>query len=365
MMFMNCYRGKKVLVTGHTGFKGSWLCEWLLELGAEVAGFSVDVPTSPSHFEELNHSSRIKDFRGDIRDPQSFQQIINEFQPEILFHLAAQPIVSLSLQNPFETFEVNTMGSVRVLETLRNSKSLKAAVMITSDKAYENVEWDFGYREVDRLGGKDPYSASKACAEIAFSSYFRTFFGKEGMPLVVTARAGNVIGGGDWAVDRIVPDAIRAWSENKSVTIRNPNATRPWQHVLEPLSGYLWLGTQLLKGRKDLNGESFNFGPAAEVCQSVKDLLAELTKVWSAGSIEIEANALTGKEAGLLKLCCDKALRKLEWRAALDFEETAEMTAKWYNGFYTKQKRTLGMTQGDIKSYCELSLKKNLAWANN
>ena len=362
-MFMNCYKGKKVLVTGHTGFKGSWLCEWLLKLGAEVAGFSIDVPTTPSHFDTIKLSARMKDFRGDIRDAEQLQQIIKEFKPEILFHLAAQPIVSKSILCPYETFEVNAMGTIRILECIRNSTSLKAAVIITSDKAYENVEWDYGYREVDRLGGKDPYSASKACAEIAFSSYFRTFFNKQDMPLVVTARAGNVIGGGDWALDRIVPDAIRAWAKNDKVTIRNPNATRPWQHVLEPLSGYLWLGSQLLHGRTELAGESFNFGPAADVCQSVYDLLSEMKKIWMNATVEIEPSALAAKEAGLLKLCCDKALRKLNWRAVLSFAETAELTSKWYKNYYCSENLIFDQSNSEIDWYSNKAASIALEWA--
>ena len=243
-MFENIYHNRRVLVTGHTGFKGSWLSSWLLDLGATVAGFSANVPTEPSHFELLKLTDRIEHFEGDVRNKGSLQKAISKFCPEIVFHFAAQSLVRKSYEDPILTFETNSIGTLNLLECLRNQPSIKAAILITSDKCYENVEWLWGYRENDRLGGKDPYSASKACAELISKVYMESFFKNNG-PNIATARAGNVIGGGDWAPDRIVPDCFRAWSNKKPTITRNPKATRPWQHVLEPLSGYLTLGQKL------------------------------------------------------------------------------------------------------------------------
>ena len=254
-MFENIYKGKRVLITGHTGFKGSWLCTWLLDLGATVAGFSVDIPTEPSHFEALGLSARIENFKGDVRNKSSLDEAMNKFRPDIVFHMAAQSLVRKSYEDPILTFETNSIGTLNLLDCLRDHPSVIAAILITSDKCYENVEWIWGYRENDRLGGKDPYSASKACAEIISKVYMETFFKEKG-PSIATTRAGNVIGGGDWALDRIVPDCARAWSKGEKVEIRNPNATRPWQHVLEPLSGYLVLGQKLLQGNPEVNSLS-------------------------------------------------------------------------------------------------------------
>ena len=245
-MFGHVYAGRRVLVTGHTGFKGSWLTAWLLGLGAEVAGFSDGVPTSPAHFDVIGLADRIRDYRGDVRDRKALVAVMQEFQPEIVFHLAAQALVRASYEDPAATFEINAMGTLNILEAVRVTPSVQAVVSITSDKAYRNDEWVWGYRETDHLGGYDPYSASKGCAEIIAHSYFKSFFSGEGTPSCATTRAGNVIGGGDWAADRIVPDCARAWSAGKPVEIRSPYATRPWQHVLEPLSGISgWGGVQL------------------------------------------------------------------------------------------------------------------------
>ena len=275
-MFGHIYEGRRVFVTGHTGFKGSWLTAWLLQMGAEVAGFSDAVPTAPSHFDVIGLGGRIRDYRGDVRDRKALVEAMREFKPEIVFHLAAQALVRASYDNPADTIEVNAMGTLNVLEAVRVTPSVEAVVSITSDKAYRNDEWVWGYRETDHLGGYDPYSASKGCAEIIAHSYFKSFFGDPvNAPYCATTRAGNVIGGGDWAADRIVPDCARAWSEGREVEIRSPHATRPWQHVLEPLSGYLWLGAKLFAAHRDavkagkgdgchegfrLDGEAFNFG---------------------------------------------------------------------------------------------------------
>ncbi|OCC30857.1 CDP-glucose 4,6-dehydratase [Leptospira interrogans serovar Canicola] len=267
-MFQNIYKNKKVLVTGHTGFKGSWLVIWLQSLGAEVAGFSLGLPTSPNHFELLNLDKKIKDYRGDIRDRASLSQAIDEFKPQVIFHMAAQALVRKSYQDPVATFEINIMGMINLLDVIRTKSFVEATILITSDKAYRNDEWCWGYRETDVLGGHDPYSSSKSCADLIAQSYYYSFL-KDTKTKIAITRAGNVIGGGDWAADRIVPDCIRAWGGNESVTIRSPLATRPWQHVLEPLSGYLLLGEKLYIGQEGLVGEAFNFGPDASVNQTV------------------------------------------------------------------------------------------------
>ena len=261
-MFNNAYQGKRVLVTGHTGFKGSWLCAWLLELGAEVAGFSIDVPTDPSHFEALNLKNHVHHISGDVRDRNRVRSVMEEFAPDFVFHLAAQAIVRRSFQDPVITFETNTLGTLNILDCIRQSSSAAVGVIVTSDKCYRNMEWPWGYRETDTLGGSDPYSASKGCAELILHSYMKTYF-QEG-PRLASARAGNVIGGGDWAQDRLVPDAVRAWSRKKTLAVRHPGATRPWQHVLEPLSGYLCLGARLWAHDPLAVSEAFNFGPISK-----------------------------------------------------------------------------------------------------
>ena len=279
-MFKNIYNNKRVLVTGNTGFKGSWLTAWLLQTGANVFGISKDIPTKPSLFEVLNLNDKITHFEEDVCNFSAVKKIMEEVQPDFVFHLAAQPIVSDSYENPLETITTNVLGTTNVLEALRTLNFPCTAIIITSDKCYDNVEWVWGYKETDALGGKDIYSGSKGAAELVCKSYYHSFFKKETSKIrIATARAGNVIGGGDWALDRIVPDCMRAWSRGEVVEIRSPKATRPWQHVLEPLSGYLQLGAELFEN-KQLNGESFNFGPKAENSHSVEQLLNDLRKVW-------------------------------------------------------------------------------------
>jgi CDP-glucose 4,6-dehydratase len=363
-MFGETYKSKRVLVTGHTGFKGSWLCEWLLHLGAEVAGFSLSIPTQPSNFEQLGLSERIQDIRGDVRDLASINQAFADFKPDIAFHLAAQAVVRTSYEDPKSTFDTNLGGVINFLEAVRASPSVDSAIIITSDKCYENMEWEYGYRENDRLGGKDPYSASKACAEIAVSAYWRSFFA-DGPKKFASTRAGNVIGGGDWARDRIVPDCIRAWSGGHSALIRSPSSTRPWQHVLEPLSGYLWLGAQLYNKNNDgLAGEAFNFGPGSEVTQSVSQLVDEMTKIWEGHSWHTDPDASASKaEAGLLKLSFDRAWAKLGWKATLTFEETVSMTADWYREHYHGSFEMHHYTLKQISDYERLALARGAPWA--
>jgi CDP-glucose 4,6-dehydratase len=335
MTFNNLYKDKLVLLTGHTGFKGSWLTLWLKQLGAKVSGISIDIPSNPSHFLAANLSNQIDDHRIDILDCEAVKKIVKKVQPDFVFHLAAQALVRPSYESPVKTMMTNAIGSANILDALRCLDKLVTAVMITSDKAYDNVDWAWGYRETDRLGGKDPYSASKGMAELAIRSFVDSYFSAPASNVrVAITRAGNVIGGGDWAVDRIVPDCMNSWSNGKMVDIRSPNATRPWQHVLEPLSGYLTLGAELSTNRK-LHGEAYNFGPAANQNHSVSDLINEMGKYWD----QIRWNEVSRKqdhlhEAGLLKLNCDKALFDLKWQPTLNFEETVKMTVEWYKHYY-------------------------------
>lgn len=363
--FNNLYKDKTVLVTGHTGFKGSWLSTWLLELGANVIGYSLEPLSNPSNFEAIKLLDKLKQhIHGDIRDIKKLKSAFDENEPDIVFHLAAQAITRKSYDLPQETFFTNLGGTVNVLECIRRTKSVKTAVIITSDKCYQNVEWIWGYRENDRLGGDDPYSASKACAEIACQSYMKSFFLKDSSPKTATARAGNVIGGGDWAVDRIVPDCVRAFSKNKTLEIRNPYATRPWQHVLEPLSGYLWLCANLFQNNRDVNGESFNFGPVGDVNREVKEVIDEFIKIWGNGVVDIaKIDIMNKKEATLLKLSCDKALHYLKWHSVLSFEEMVKMTADWYKAYYNGEENMFGFTVRQIKEYTELANSRGLIWA--
>jgi len=317
-LFSGVYQNKKVLITGHTGFKGSWLALWLHQLGAQVAGYSAYLPSAPCNFQVLDLQNCIKHYENDTRDLGALRRAIMEFQPEIIFHLAAQPIVKRSYLEPRLTFESNLMGAVNLLECLKDAPCVKAVVVITSDKSYRNKEWAWGYREDDELGGDDPYSASKACVEIACRCYQSSFFKTNPNLNIATTRAGNVIGGGDWAADRIVPDCIRALSRNTAIVIRSPHATRPWQHVLEPLSGYLWLGRQLLVEPQVHDGQAYNFGPGSKGIQPVSEMVKEVVKHWGEGNVQLENNDNNQKECTLLKLNCDKALHKLHWRAILN-----------------------------------------------
>ncbi|MDV6168389.1 CDP-glucose 4,6-dehydratase [Flavobacterium sp. DG1-102-2] len=364
-LFGDIYRDKKVLVTGNTGFKGSWLCTWLLALGADVYGISKDIPTKPSMFEELNLAEKMSHFTADIRDFEKMDEIIKKVSPDFVFHLAAQPIVSFSYAEPLDTISSNVMGTANILEVLRKYEKPCTAVIITSDKCYDNVEWIYGYKETDAVGGRDIYSGSKGAAEVIFKSYYYSFFKNEGMPVkVVTARAGNVIGGGDWALDRIIPDCMRSWSEGKYVEIRSPKATRPWQHVLEPLSGYLQLGEQLYKNHS-LNGESFNFGPQAEYSHTVKEILEDMSVRWHFEDSK-DAYRVTGDvkfhEAGLLKLNCDKALFHFKWKPTLNYKTLLEYTSDWYYEFYKNKPDMFAYTQAQIEGYEDLATKQNLAW---
>lgn len=364
-MFNSIYKDKKVLVTGHTGFKGTWLTAWLIKLGANVVGVSKDIPTNPSMFKELKLEDEIKHYQEDIRDLSKMIEIISNEKPEFLFHLAAQPIVSTSYGDPIETISSNVMGTANVLEALKTSNHICTAIIITSDKAYDNVEQVWGYKEDDKMGGRDIYSGSKGAAELIIKSYYHSFFKKDSCNIkLAIGRAGNVIGGGDWAKDRIVVDCMEAWSQNKTVEIRSPEATRPWQHVLEPLSGYLNLG-QVLFEDKSLHGEAFNFGPRAEQNHTVKQLLEDLSKYWHFTNVN-DAFTVTDNipfhEAGLLKLNCDKALFYLKWQANLEYKDTIRFTSEWYYDFYKSDKNILDKTINQISEYENMAKDKGLKW---
>jgi CDP-glucose 4,6-dehydratase len=362
-LFNDIYRNKKVLVTGNTGFKGSWLTVWLLMLGAKVYGLSNGVPTRPSHFEAADLKNKIRYFEKDIRSLQDVGHVIEKIRPDFVFHLAAQPLVRLSYVDPALTIETNVIGTMNILEGLRRSNHSCCAIMITSDKCYDNVEWVYGYRETDALGGKDPYSTSKGAAELVIKTYTHSFFSAENSNVkAVSVRAGNVIGGGDWAEDRIVPDCVRAWSRGDHVQVRNPAATRPWQHVLEPLSGYLLMGQKLCQNPV-LNGEPFNFGPRYDQNYTVGELIAEMRKSWP--GVEVGNNQVHNdekKESTLLKLCCDKAMHFLGWKATLNFEETARFTVDWYRRFYEGKEDIFKMSCRQIEQYVELAKKSEHGW---
>lgn len=343
------YSGKKVFITGHTGFKGSWLVQWLHAMGAEVSGFSLDPITTPNLFDAADLASICSDHRGDLREAQPILEMMKREQPDAVFHLAAQPLVRESYERSVETFDINVMGSVHVFEAVRAVASVKALVHVGTDKVYENEEWDYGYRENDPLGGHDPYSASKAAAEIAFQSYLRSFFIPSGRILAASGRAGNVIGGGDWAKDRIVPDSVKALSEGRPIGVRNPNSTRPWQHVLEALSGYLHLGARLLQGDTKAVG-SWNFGPKAESIHTVGDLSDGLVAAWGSGSWEHTGDPNAPHEAGMLTLCIDKARQQLGWEPSWEFDTTLQRTADWYRGF-REGKSARDLCRRDIDTY--------------
>ncbi len=366
-MFDIAYKGKTVLVTGHTGFKGAWLTAWLLRLGANVVGISDGIKTSPSLFEILQLENKIDHHFADIRDFKSMHKIINSAKPDYIFHLAAQAIVSVSYDDPLDTITTNAVGTAVLLEVLRGYDHVCNVVMITSDKCYENVEWLWGYRESDQLGGKDIYSASKACAENIFHAYFHSWFksSSETEVNIVTARAGNVIGGGDWAKDRLIVDCVKNWSEGKAVEIRSPTATRPWQHVLEPLSGYLRLASVLAENGS-INGESFNFGPRAEQNRSVVEILSDLSDKWGFEGKDqgfVITDNVPFKESGLLKLNCDKALAMLGWNPNLGYDECIDFVGDWYSSYYKSDRSIEELTYRQIETYEKLGAQRELIWA--
>ena len=328
----NFWKGKRVFLTGHTGFKGSWLSLWLQLMGAEVKGFSLTPPTTPSLFAEANVAQQMQSEIGDIRDFSKLSESIRSFNPDVLLHLAAQPLVRLSYKEPIETYSTNVMGTVNVLEASRYASHLKAIVVITTDKCYENREWEWGYRENEPMGGHDPYSNSKGCAELVVSAYRRSFFHTNDTAAVASARAGNVIGGGDWAEDRLIPDILRAFEKQQPVIIRNPLSTRPWQHVLEPLSGYLVLAQQLYNQGKTF-AEGWNFGPKDDDCQTVQWILDKMVYFWGEGAHYQIDNSEQPHEANFLKLDCSKAASRLKWHSQWRLEQTLEQIIQWHRAW--------------------------------
>ena len=353
------YKNKKVFITGHTGFKGSWLTSVLLKYGAKVIGYSQN-DSKKKNYEMFVNYKKVKNIYANILDFKKLKQSVQRYKPSIIFHLAAQPLVSESYINPLKTFKTNMVGSINVMEATRFCSSIKSLVMITSDKCYHNKEIKRGYKEEDILGGDDPYSASKAAAEIAYNSFNRSFFYKNKKIGVASARAGNVIGGGDWSKDRLIPDCVKSWSKKKRVILRNPKSTRPWQHVLEAVYGYLLLAQNLKKNKK-LHGEVFNFGPSNNKNYNVLYLVKLMKNSWK--NVFWKVNKYNKKsffESNLLKLNCNKAKSILKWRCILNFKETINMVTNWYKDYYLKPQKIYLTTTNQIKNYEKLLTEREI-----
>lgn len=361
-LFDGAYEGRHVLVTGHTGFKGAWLCEWLLALGAEVTGYSLEPPTNPSLFEELGLDDRLNHVVGDVRDLAHVRRVMGSARPEFVFHLAAQSLVRPSYDEPVATFDSNVMGTVNVLEAVRSCSHVRVALIVTSDKCYENRETDHAYHEGDAMGGHDPYSASKGCAELVTAAYRSSFFGANSDTRIASARAGNVIGGGDWARDRIVPDCIRALQAEQAIVVRNPSAIRPWQHVLEPLSGYLHLASTLRRQGSEYDG-GWNFGPVDEERVPVGRVVDSVIAAWGSGTWETPAGS-GGQphEAHKLALDITKATEQLGWAPTYDTESAIRVTAAWYAARH-KGSDVAAVTRQDIDEYVRRSAAASAVWA--
>ena len=349
MNISKIFKNKKVIVTGHTGFKGSWLTLSLKSLGAKILGISKNIPTNPSNYLVLDVHKETKSVNANVKDFKKIKKIIKNYNPDFIFHLAAQSLVSSSYQNPKETWETNLLGTLNLLEILKNVKKKTVVVIITSDKAYKNVEKKEGYKENDILAGVDPYSASKSSAEIAIKSYFDSFLKEKKNIKLGIARAGNVIGGGDWSKDRLIPDCVSCWSKNKNVSIRNPHSTRPWQHVLEVVWAYILLAYKL-KSVNKINGHAFNFGPSDKANYSVLKLLKTMKKYWHNVNYSIKNNKKF-KESKLLKLNSNKAKKYLNWKNILKFEEKVKLTTDWYRMYYYKKKEIKKLSLKQIQNY--------------
>jgi len=362
-MLKQFYDGKRVFVTGHTGFKGAWLCHWLKMLGAKVSGYALEPPTKPSLFEQLGLANRMEHQLADVRDAGIINRTVCETRPDFVFHLAAQSLVRTSYAKPLETYETNVMGTANLLEALRGADWPCAVVIVTSDKCYQNREWHYAYREEDALGGHDPYSSSKAAAELVAAGYRSSFFCKHPVR-VATARAGNVIGGGDWAVDRIVPDCIRALQQNEVIKVRNPRATRPWQHVLEPLGAYLWLGAQLANPASESAGlaTGFNFGPGLEANRPVSELVETILKVWPGRWQDTSAVGAL-HEAQKLHLAIDKANALLNWFPAWEFPVAVARTVGWYKSFLQGTTAADQLCSEEILAYTKRASERRIRWA--
>ena len=348
------WKGKRVFITGHTGFKGSWLSLWLQQMGAEVKGFSLEPPTTPSLFEVAKVADHMQSEIGDVRDLTKLSQSIVSFNPDILLHLAAQPLVRYSYREPVETYSTNVMGTVNVLEASRQANNLKTIVVITTDKCYENREWEWGYRENEPMGGYDPYSNSKGCAELVVSAYRRSFFNSNDTAAVASARAGNVVGGGDWAEDRLIPDILRAFEKQQPVIIRNPLSTRPWQHVLEPLSGYLVLAQHLWQ-EGQIFAEGWNFGPKDDDCRPVQWILDNMVHFWGKGAYYEIDKSQQPHEANFLKLDCSKAATRLKWHPQWRLEYTLEKITTWHRAWLDR-KNMKNHCLEEIKDYMQVAL---------
>ena len=360
-LFNSIYSGKKVLITGHTGFKGSWLALWLKMMGADVYGYSLESLTNINHISLLD--LEMEEEIADIRNLEKFNSFIERTKPDIVFHLAAQALVRESYLNPIETYSTNVMGTLNVFEACRKADSVRAIVNVTSDKCYENKEWIWGYRENDSMGGYDPYSSSKGMSELLTASYRNSFFntseyGKKHSILLGSGRAGNVIGGGDWAKDRLIPDIVKSAAKNQPVTIRNPLATRPWQHVLEPLSGYLMLGWKLLEGKKDF-ASGWNFGPDLHSNLSVGEITQLAKKEWADIATKENSDISEHHEANLLMLDCSKANKILKWNSVWNIDKTIQKTINWYKDFYLEKRVN---THNDINNFVVDARKKGLEW---
>ena len=361
-IFSETFKKRTVLITGHTGFKGAWLTLWLESLGANVIGYSLDPPTEPSFFHETGLSDRITDIRGDISDQEHIFKVIEEYKPGFIFHLAAQPLVRSSYKNPVDTFRINIMGTATVLEAIRISERPSVCICITSDKCYENREWDYAYRENDPMGGHDPYSASKGAAELVIAAYRRSFFSRNNQGptcSVASARAGNIIGGGDWAEDRLVPDCVRALATGEKIRIRNPTAVRPWQFVLDPLSGYLWLAAKMKEDPR-LYADAWNFGPCYANNVNVKTLTELLIHQWGSGEWEdvSQPDDHSVHEAEYLKLDIAKAMTKLGWKPVYNLKNTLQKTVDWYKNYYHKKTDPDDFSLGQIDTYMQDANKK-------
>lgn len=354
---LNFFRGRRVFITGHTGFKGSWLTLWLLRRGAMISGFSLDVPTSPSLFETLDLAGDIQHLTGDVRDADYLSSVLKSEWPEIVFHLAAQPLVRQGYAHPKETFDINVGGTVNLLEAVRQTETVRVVICVTSDKCYDPRGWEWGHRENDPLRGNDPYAASKAAAELVVGAYRESFFSTvdavtPGVGLA-TVRAGNVIGGGDWAADRLVPDCIRAIMAEESIAVRNPEAIRPWQHVLEPLAGYLMLASRLWSEPEKYSG-AWNFGPAAGSACSVAEVVQEIIRLWGQGQCKESDRKSSGeaRETKCLRLCSDKAMSLLTWRPQWELQTALRRTIEWYRAFYA-------LSSGpELRALCERNISQ-------
>jgi CDP-glucose 4,6-dehydratase len=352
--FPSFYRGKKVLVTGHTGFKGGWLVSWLKTLGAQVVGFALSPDTQPNLFEAACVNRDMISVTGDVRDLAAVTRVFQQHSPEIVFHNAAQPLVRRSYRDPVATYATNVMGTVHALEAVRQTPSVRAAVVVTSDKAYENREWFWPYREEDAMGGHDPYSSSKGCAELVSASYRMSFFSGPESAGLATARAGNVMGGGDWSEDRLIPDIVRAIAGGKAVVIRQPDSVRPWQHVLEPLRGYLMLAQKLFENGSEY-AEAWNFGPRDEDAVSVRELAKRVISSWKLGELKIDPDPNAAHEAQSLRLSTAKARSRLGWQPALSLDEAIEWTVDWYNCYYRDPRSSAAKTEEQIRTYSRIA----------